>query len=242
MTYLRKTISIILFSLLGTLLIGASSLQFMDERGLTLKGEESVLEANHIPALDLTSEITLEAQVWLNGVQPEGARIIDKYQSNGDGGFCLGVGKDNKPFMAAGNERLTTNAEKLPINKWVHIVGEFSLSKGFIKLYIDGKEVASKLQSNLKPMAHTNFPIHIGSDADGVNRFKGIIAKVAVYNKCLSEEEIVKLANKPSSNTLCNPVVAWNFKENDLGPFISDTPNKLKLSFLRTIRSEERRV
>jgi len=235
MTYLRITRSIILFSFLGIQLIGASSLQASDERGLTFKGEEPVLEANHIPALDLTSEMTLEAQVWLNGVQPEGARIIDKYQSNGNGGFCLGVGKDNKPFMYAGNEELITNMEKLPLNKWVRIVGEFSLSKGFVKLYIDGKEVASKLQSNLKPMAHTNFPIRIGSDADGANRFKGIIAKVAVYNKCLSEEEIVKLANKPSSNTLCNPVVAWNFKENDLGPFISETPNKLKLAFLRTV-------
>jgi hypothetical protein len=57
------------------MLIDASSLKLMYERGLILRGKDVVLEAKHIPALDLTSEITLEAQVWLNGVQLEGAAL-----------------------------------------------------------------------------------------------------------------------------------------------------------------------
>jgi alpha-L-fucosidase 2 len=228
-------LSNLLVVLIAFLFNGAASSQNNDKNGLSFNGDEPVLEANHIPELDLSIEVTLEAWIKLTDVQTEKTLIIDKYQPNGSGGFALGIGKNNIPWMMAGGEQINGKGESLSSGKWIHLVGVFSQAKGIFKLYSDGKEIAGMARNNFRTMPHSCFPVRIGSDGEGANRFHGALLRIAIYNKALTEEEIGKLAEKPASNSPFEPLVEWNLTNKAEGVFVSSTPQKLKLAFLRIV-------
>ncbi|HMI02818.1 MAG TPA: glycoside hydrolase N-terminal domain-containing protein [Pedobacter sp.] len=213
--------------------IGMSSFHSDEEKGLSFN-ENNILEADHIPDLDLSEEVSLEAWIKINEGQYENTRIIDKYQSSGSGGFLLGVGKNNKLWMVAGTEQISSKSETLPLGKWIHIAGVFSRSKGIFKLYMDGKEIAMISRPGLRAIRHTSYPLRIGADAQGQNYFHGDMNRIAIYNRALTGTEIEKLKERTLKRSPFLPVTEWDLNSNS-GNYRSTSPNRLELGFLHPV-------
>lgn len=65
-----------------------------------------VWEADNKKELQLTDNIILTAQVYLNKEQINGTPLISKFQANGSGGYALGFDSKNRLTMRVGSEQL----------------------------------------------------------------------------------------------------------------------------------------
>ena len=79
-------------------------------------------------------------------------------------------------------------SDKIRLNAWNFVAASYDYSAGTMKLWIDGREVASYNvgRNEIATQGH----VRIGAVAGGSNFFKGRIACVQIYNKSLTEAEI----------------------------------------------------
>lgn len=138
-----------------------------------------VWEADNKKELQLTDNIILTAQVYLNKEQINGTPLISKFQANGSGGYALGFDSKNRLTMRVGSEQLSSE-EPVPLGKWVELKGVFDRQKQEFKLYIDHKEVASSTDKEFSPAITTNYPLRIGSNEDSNLKFNGLISNITI--------------------------------------------------------------
>ncbi len=218
------------YILFFTIFVNVAALAQDHQSGkLHLSSAGGIWQSKHSPELDLTNEVTLEATVFFPTEQHSGARIIDKLQSNsGSGGFALGIAENNELWMVAGQQHLTSN-QRVPLNKWVRLIGTFSKEKNQFKLYIDSTEVSTSSNAALVSMTRTNFPLRIGADADGKNQLTADVRQVVIYNKFLSKQDIT------GGKGLKGRVIDWHFLKDDQAEYISATKVAQKLTKLRSV-------
>ncbi len=83
------------------------------------------------------------------------------------------------------------------LGKWYHVAasvrqGEIAGSKSTIKLYWDGVEVSSSLESQVSMQLRTDMTtkVHVGSDPLNAQRFEGHIDDVALLQRALTQAEV----------------------------------------------------
>jgi alpha-L-fucosidase 2 len=194
---------------LMTLLV-CSSLQAVE--GYRLDPQSAIYEAPLSRALDLMDEVTLEAWIKADPMEEGSGRILDKSAPGTQLGYML----DSCP----GNSLRYLNAKgmcsykaNLPADKWSHVVGLYSAPKKIMKVYRDGKEVASLGGDGWPRMTLSTVPLRIGCDPSGGNRFKGRILRAAVYGRALAADEISKRAASLAPVSLLGVLGEWVFTE-----------------------------
>ncbi len=131
-----------------------------------LEARSAVYEAPAQMALDLRGEVTLEAWVRADRMGQGGGRILDKSAPGTQPGYMLDTFPGNSlRFLNA--KGMCTYAAKLPGNRWSHVAGVYSASRKIMKLYLDGREVASLGGDNFPPMTLSTVPLHVGCDPEG---------------------------------------------------------------------------
>lgn len=173
--------------LVSQLLPGA---EFAAEKGLTGGAQFAQNDA-----LDLTSSLTAEAWVTPNstsGHQP----IVAK----GDTQYSLKQ-TDNtlEFFIYSGGQWMAATAD-LPAD-WVgkehHVAGVFDDQANQLRLYIDGRQVATS-STTATPQSN-GAALGIGVDAQNPDRtFDGTIRAARVYNTALSTEQLADTGRGPS--------------------------------------------
>ena len=143
-------------------------------------------------SLDLTDEVTLEAWVRADKMSDTGGRILDKTKPGTQLGYMLDTWPGNSLRLLNAQGMCRFDA-KLPADKWTHVVGVFSASKRIMKLYMNGKEVAS-LEGYFAPMTRSEEPLCVGADPKGANRFTGRILRAAVYRRALTAQDVAQRA------------------------------------------------
>lgn len=109
-------------------------------------------------------------------------------------GFQQGANNTNKDLFTK---------EKYPdyINQWVNIVGTYSSSDGYMRIYFNGKLSDSLSAPNLTSYTSTDdLQIGRGNKANfSANYFKGSIDEVRIYDRALNNDEVTALqvADKP---------------------------------------------
>lgn len=159
--------------------------------GLALNLNAPIYEVAPQKALDLTDEVTLEAWVRADQMDNAGGRILDKGLPFTLDGYSLDTFPGNSLRFSTQGGVVSYDA-KLPATRWTHVVGVYSASKHILKLYINGREVASRTDGNFAPMTLSSGPLRIGTDANGENRFRGRIQRAAVYGRALTNDEVAK--------------------------------------------------
>ena len=145
-------------------------------------------------ALDLQSEITLEAWIQPNDKLPQGGgRILDKSVAGTNEGYLLDTYPNNSLRFITKNGALSY-AAKLPADRMTHVAAAYSANQHIMKLYLNGKLVAQKTNGDFPPLGLTKVPLRIGADSNGQNRFQGRIARAALYNRALNDKEIAQRA------------------------------------------------
>ena len=167
------------------------------DEGYRLDQKSAVYQAAPQKSLDLRDAITLEAWVKADRMSSAGGRILDKTVPGTQEGYMIDTHPGNSLRLLNAHGMCTFDA-KLPADRWSHVVGVFSASEKTMKLYLDGREVASLGGRSFKPMTPSRVPLCIGADPAGGNRFSGRIRRAAVYDRALGAEEIAARAKEGS--------------------------------------------
>ncbi len=145
-------------------------------------------------ALDVRDEITLEAWIQPNAqMPPGGGRILDKSIAGTDEGYLLDTYPNRSLRFITKNGALNFDA-KLPTNRFSHVAAVYHQKQHVMKLYLNGNLVAQKTAGDFPRLGLTKVPLRIGADSDGQNGFRGQIARVAIYQRALSDTEIAQRA------------------------------------------------
>jgi hypothetical protein len=133
--------------------------------------------------LDMKDGVTLEA--WIEAKAFRGSTIqrFNSYelraQSNGSVLFRVWI---DGTYRA-----LVTEPETLTPGDIHYLVGTYDGTS--MKIYVDGSQVASRLQTG--PLSHDPSPLYIGRNGRWDTYFKGIIDDVAIYSEALSANTIL---------------------------------------------------
>jgi len=81
----------------------------------------------------------------------------------------------------------------LPLNTWEHVV--FTFSSGILKGYINGVPVAFSTNTftGTETVPLQMYGLFIGSDPSKTASFKGNVDDVRLYNRVLSDSEVLAL-------------------------------------------------
>ncbi len=178
--------------------------------GYALNPAAAIFEAAPGKALDLADEVTLEAWVKADPMDAAGGRILDKSAPGTQLGYMLDTWPGNSLRFLNVKGMCRFDA-KLPADRWSHVVGVYSASKRIMKLYLDGKEVASLGGDHWPEMALSPVPLCVGGDPGGGNRFKGQILRAAVYGRVLTADEISLRASAAEPKSLAGVLGEWVF-------------------------------
>ncbi|MFR7934977.1 MAG: glycoside hydrolase family 2 TIM barrel-domain containing protein [Clostridium perfringens] len=175
--------------------------------GKDRKGFKGYMTFDQADKLNITGKgITLEALI-----KPEGGNQDNVFVAKGDTQFAIKetvnfqhTGKRAIEFFiydANGSQWVAANTMEIPsdwINNWHKIAGTFD--GNYLKLYIDGEEVASTDYTG--SITSSNYPLTIGGDAQKNSRSNATIDSVRVYNRALSKEELNDEIRKPDESTV----------------------------------------
>lgn len=175
------------------------------------KGIKGYATLANDPALNITGKgLTVEVSV-----KPEETTVDSTFIAKGDTQFAIketvnykNTGKRALEFFIydANNpgsytqwiSAVVTDLPKDWIGNWHDISGTFDGKN--VKLFIDGKEVASTPYTG--NITTANYPLTIGGDAQEGRRSKATIDNVRVYNRALSLEELNDATRKPSEDSV----------------------------------------
>jgi hypothetical protein len=178
-------------------------------RGPLLDGEEgeevTIADAND---LDFTEEFTLEA--WVRPRETiEWSQVITKQRGAGISYQLTAHGNHNAPVgYIQGAEKewgVDGGTTPLPENVWSHIA--YTSDGGKLRFYVNGELKGTA--SGFEAVTGTG-PLVIGGGSEGYV-FHGLIDEVRVYNRALSEGEVVADSGAGLQAASRSPVAAYSF-------------------------------
>lgn len=82
----------------------------------------------------------------------------------------------------------------LKVDNWYHVVGTFDGEE--LRVYLDGKLAGEKpVPANGPVMIWNDNPLEFGGRRTGANVYKGLLDELLVYDRALTENEVVKVMN-----------------------------------------------
>lgn len=157
-------------------------------------GIDDLVNAGNDSSLNITEAITLEAKVKVFSCIDAYPKAIVKPAVSGWSSpyfyYSLGTG-DAASIKASFGVIANTNEIQsgvLNASQWYHIVGTYDGS--YQRLYVDGIEVNSAVLTGSIPTSSQPLAIGARSTTSINERFNGLIARVVIYNKALSAQQV----------------------------------------------------
>ena len=148
--------------------------------------------------------VTLSARVFLNSVGSGTTENNEFFQRDNDSsswgfqfqmignklGFFI-VNQTPAALSLAGLTALTTG-------RWYHVAASYDISRTLAKVYIDGKLDNSGTLS-ATAIRGTGTQYTIGATSNNARRINGAMADMRVYNRALSDAEVMDIYQNPMS-------------------------------------------
>ena len=163
-------------------------------RALLFDGVNDWVTVSDSSSLDLISGMTVEAWVYPTVVMNLGNTIVVKEDGTANSAYYLYANEDsNRPISGAriGGYQVVSGPSALPVKKWSHLASTYDGQS--LRLFVNGNEVARRPQSGKIPVS--GGKLRIGGNAIWGEYFTGRIDEVRIYNRALSQAEIVADAN-----------------------------------------------
>jgi hypothetical protein len=174
----------------GTLTNGASvdARGMWDTNALDLDGGNDYVSIPDNDSLDLGQNLTLIAWIKKDSSYNSWDNIISK-KNESLYAYALTMRRHEDDVRLIVNTTSTSsNGGEVTAGTWNHIVGTYDGSN--LILYINGKEASSRSTSTSVPV--NSNPVQIGAwQGSGSFNFDGKIDEVKIYNRALSQEEII---------------------------------------------------
>jgi hypothetical protein len=195
----------------GTLMNGANFVQGRIGKAVSFDGVNDYVNCGNDPAFNILGEITLSAWVYPR----EGSRIqclISKFYSNGrqDNPFDFRFAGDSslpKLMMVRADAQIHNyfwSTQSIPLNSWSYVAVTVTPS-GQGSFYINGQYAGGGAIS-ISPTGNTH-EVWIGRrDWDpellSYHFYNGLIDEMRIYNRALTQDEIISLYQIPEPTTL----------------------------------------
>jgi hypothetical protein len=163
--------------------------------GLNFDGVDDLVSIPNSGSLDITGkEITLEAWAYPESTIANGARIVSK-RTDGGGSevYALYLSDTNFYKFRLDGTTDVTSPNTINYNKWYHVVGVYNSTHKI--LYVDGtlKAIASRTEN----IDSSTKGVFIGHREAEDRWFNGIIDELRIYNRTLTQAEILNDMNSP---------------------------------------------
>jgi hypothetical protein len=160
---------------------------------IELNGTNDYIDCGNNASFDITEAITVSA--WVN-TSDSGNGEHNPFVAKGDHSYAIKHADNNSiQFFIYDGGWITANAQVDSSfdGDWHHVAGTFDGSE--VKLYIDGGIRATTAHvGTIETSIHN---LTIGTNSEEVSRFyNGAIDEVRIYNRALSEGEILYLSNQ----------------------------------------------
>ena len=159
---------------------------------LELDGEDDHVDCGTAANFDITGQITLAAWVRTNDA---GNGQHNPYITKGDQTYGLKHASNNSMefFIYEGDWHTIQSPVGDAFNGvWHHVAGTYDGSQ--LKLFVDGGQAA--ILDYTGSIATGTYPVNLGRNSQNTDRFYGgAIDEARIYNRALSEGEILFLAN-----------------------------------------------
>lgn len=147
-----------------------------------------------------SGNVVFSVEAWVNGgAQTTDAGVVTKGYGSGGEQFNLDCGGGSHGFRffvrdSNGSARVASSSVT-PNNQWRHVVGVCDQANGYVRLFVDGVNVAQTTISTNIGILGSPLPMSIGSRKSGMatqydNQFIGLIEEVAIYHTALTTNQV----------------------------------------------------
>jgi hypothetical protein len=155
---------------------------------IALSGNHSYVSVKESSSIELGKQLTVAFWMYATSNANIDPRVISKLYS-----WDVKLnGSNRNPQFSAGGKYAMMNAS-LPLNTWQHVV--FTFSAGILKGYVNGVPVAfaANTFTGTDTLPQQMYGLFIGSDPSKSASFKGNVDDVRLYNRVLSDAEVLAL-------------------------------------------------
>lgn len=175
-------------------------------KALKFNGTSDWIEVPHDPILTVETSITVMA--WINAERLSGPNnaqwqgILSKGNSPRSYSFYTETANQCLHLSAGGGSVCTG---KIAVNEWQHVVGQ--VDDGTHRYWLNGVNVGESGGKSALPGAADTSVVYVGTSAEGASRlFQGLIDEVRIWNRALSEEEVIaEMESGYQSGTAVDP-------------------------------------
>jgi hypothetical protein len=159
---------------------------------------DSYVEIRDTVSLDFSADSGLTIGVWIRQENDISGYIIEKMGTGDrfDDEYKMAISADgtiNCGIVGPTSYQLFDSNGKLFINEWYLVVMRWNLADGTMKIYFNG-ELNSLTYSNVPSIQNTSVPLRIGQFLEAAeNSFRGSLDDLRIYNRALSDDEIMTL-------------------------------------------------
>ena len=193
-------------------------------QALDFDGNNDRITIPYNASLNFTTELSIEA--WIFPQATSYSRIVTKYSGGGNnpGEFVFDTYDGSVPTYLANGKGLrfaftgvngggVTSPNVLTLNTWNHVVGTFN--NGVVKIYVNGIEVNSGSTGFTSiPATFLDFTIGEDNTIGQAEFFNGKMDEISIWNKALSETEVVNNLNTCNFTGLeANLAAHYNFNQ-----------------------------
>lgn len=208
----------------GTLINGVTFGTGQFGQAFSLNGTNQYVDIPDSNSLDITNALTISA--WINPTTVTSSRIVDKITVGVTDGYLLDI-LGGSLRMIAGSRLLSGGT--VATNTFQNVAGVYDGQ--FMRLYINGVQVASNDFGSIAPIPTNNRSLKIGVDSTGNgNLFSGLIDEVNIFNRALSASEIGQLALNPNNVSVPEPTSTLSLLALGTLGAVSTLKRKLKSS------------
>ncbi|MEE8320884.1 MAG: LamG domain-containing protein [Gammaproteobacteria bacterium] len=182
-----------------------------DRDALEFDGSGDFLDCGDNPSLNISDAVSLTA--WIKIANLSIDQKIGGNQNGTNGGFKMGIFSNNKvEFEIRSSSNVATlnrNANggtELMEDVWYHVAGTYSQEDGYIKTYVNGNLDRQLVTTEELGASPGTFYLGCEPFNTGANNFNGVMDDVRLYNKALTQVEIMEtMRGSPLLAAIPNP-------------------------------------
>ncbi len=185
-------------------------------------GDGDYVDCGNNPILAITDAVTVSA--WIKVAVQGADHKVGGNQDGANGGYKMTVFSNNRvefEIRTAGNSavlnRSVSGGTEIQVDVWYHVSGVYSLADGYIRTYVNG--VLDRELATTQALGASPGSLMIGCEPFSASQynFNGVMDEICIYNRALSEGELLYLAGKRTTpvDPGTDGLVAYYAFEND---------------------------
>ncbi|MEI6462087.1 MAG: LamG-like jellyroll fold domain-containing protein [bacterium] len=200
--------------------VATGALRYSTKSALSFNGSTSYVDAGSSSNLNMSGDFTVG--MWINFQDAiSNQTIVSNFVDNQNNAhILLGGGRLMVQVVRGGTAyRIYANNAFSQTNQWIHLVGTFSGTTA--NMYINGVLVPSTPISTAYILPTSGSKFMLGRRPDGAVPFKGQMDEVVMYDRALSDSEILGQYNSGNGKIIIadsNTKLIYHFDENGDDP------------------------